>query len=182
MAPPSKPLKTQVLEAAVARLLAINPSTDSNYHAKFDVVKVQEPPSVQYLRHSGNEVPSSVNRAGFVWHSENTHAVRDSGRNQATLQMVVTAMQRYPWDDRNPFVDQPAGFKPRQEVLGEMESDLERAFEDVRLGGVSVFARPIESRIPSVATTYNAEWPWLELDFLFEVVFKYVRSQPWTTA
>jgi hypothetical protein len=182
MSPPAKLVKIRVLEEAVARIQAIDPDTDSLYYDDFDFVAVAEPPPEQYLRHSGNEVPSGVRRMAFVWHDDDPRRPRDSGRNEGTLSLVVTAMQRYEWADAWPFGAKQGGFKSRAEVRAEMESDLIRAFADIRLGGTSVFAEHVDTRPLQIATTYDSERRWVECELMFDVVYKYLRAKPWLTS
>ena len=180
MAPPNDLVKWQIVEKAKSLVQAIDPDSNSNYWAKFDFVDIADPPPEGFLDRMV-EVPAEYSRVAFVWHDSDPRELRDTRRTTGVLSLVVTAAERYEFDDTNPFSDQPPGFLPRLQVRARMESDLMLALDQtINIAGLAVVSEHADTRVPQIATRQQAD-PWVETELLFDVTYKYSRDEPWKT-
>lgn len=180
MAPPNDLVKWQIVEQAKTLVAAIDPDANSLHWAKFDFVGIVDPPPEGFLDRTV-DVPAEHSRVAFVWHDADPREIRDTRRSQGVLTLVVTAAERYTFDDTNPFVEQASTFLPRLRVRSRMESDLMLALDqNIHLAGLAVLSEHADTRVPQISTRQQAD-PWVETELLFDVTYKYSRDTPWTS-
>lgn len=179
MPPANDLVKARIVEGVVTALDGVEPSSNSDYWARFDWVDSVDPPPEGFLdRDGGYDVPAEYERVAFVWYDDDPRELRDTSRSSGKLSLIVTVAQRYPFDDKFPFAPKDPNFLPRWKVRTRMESDVMLALKDLRLDGIAVLSNHADTR-PMLINTRLRDYPWVEVELMYDIEYKYVRSAPW---